>query len=500
MIIYIDRSAVPDRENISNEVFKYILTKALPEIRRYESLYDDYLGRNNSVQTRKNEVKVNINYVKYVVDIVRAFYLGEPVKYDNNDEIKAKTAFSAGTQVKVGKDGKIVRHDPYAIAPRKLDIRPILDTYDRQGIANTDLKIGKYIALFGEAQELIYASDDEVPYPKSYVFKPWECVLVQDNTVEHRDLFFMTFEKRERVRTEQKYWAVTVYTDKTQRYYESGDLRNFYFTAYEPKDIYFGAVPVVNYENDDERQGDAEQLVPLSHAYSELMSDSLTDKKKFIDSLLAVYGAQLPDTEDGEGASEQLKDSKMIDGLPTDARIEYIQKTFDEASIKLLRDDLLREIHKMSMTVDMSDEAFSGNITGVALNMKFMPMSFLAKNKIRSMDSGLKRRFELYNNFLNVSAGVPIVPISEIDVVFTVDMPSNLSETVDTVQKLEGRVDEKTLLSLLPFVKDPDEMEKIMDSKRKESKREFLDSFSSTGETDDSFKKEERASESDEEE
>lgn len=495
MIIYIDRKAVPDTENIPNEVFKYIFDKALPQVGRYNRLYDAYLGRNKPKAKKKNEVKVNINYVKYVVDIVRAFYLGEPVKYDNNDEVRENSAFSKGTQVSVGKNGKVLRHEWENLSERKIDIRPILDAYDRQVISKVDSKVGKYIALFGEAQELIYASDDEIPYPKSYVYKPQECVLVRDNTVEHRDIFFMTFEKRERVQGEQKYWAVTVYTDKTQRYYESTDLRSFYFTAFEPKDTFFGAVPVVHYENDDERQGDAEQLIELSDAFSELMSDSLTDKRKFLDSLLAVFGAQLPDAQDSESASEQLKDSKMLDGLPVDARIEYIQKTFDEASVKVLRDDLLREIHKMSMTVDMSDEAFSGNVTGVALNMKFMPMNFLAKNKIRSMDEGLKRRFELYNTFLNINCSVPIVPTSEIDVVFTVDMPSNLSETVDIVQRLEGRVDEKTLLALLPFVKDPDEMAKMMDERKNESKKQFLDSFSSTGEADDSFKKDEEPTE-----
>lgn len=481
MIIYIDRAAVPDTENISNEVFKYLLNHARPEIKRYDDLYRAYLGKNKPEKADKNEVRVNINYVKYVVDIVRAFYLGEPVKYDSNDESNAANdgkPLSGGTEVTV-RNGKVIKHEWDAIAGRKLDIRPILNAYDKQVISKVDSKIGKYISLFGEAQELLYASDDDIPQPKSCVFAPQECILVRDNTVEHRDLFFMTFEERERVPNEQKYWAVTVYTDKSERKYESTDLESFYFVAAEPKETFFGAVPCVNYDNDDERQGDAEQLVGLSEALSDLMSDRLTDKKKFIDSILAIFGTELDNDEaDGESAAEKLRKYKMIDGLPIDARIEYIQKVFDENSVKVLCDDLIREIHKVSMTVDMSDEAFSGNVTGVALSMKFLPMSFLAKSKIRSMDEGLKRRFELYNTWLSRNMGVPTVPTSDIDVVFTIDMPSNLSEMTDIVQKLEGRVDEKTLLSLLNFVKDPDEMAKIMEKKKEENKKQFLDSFS----------------------
>lgn len=95
----------------------------------------------------------------------------------------------------------------------------------------------------------------------------------------------------------------------------------------------------------------------LSEAYSDLLSNRLTDKKKFIDAILALYGFELP--ENGKG---DLLENKIIDGIPVDAKIEYIQKIFDESSVKILGDDIIRDIHKMSFTVDMSDEAFSGNI------------------------------------------------------------------------------------------------------------------------------------------
>ncbi len=474
MIIYIDSNAVPDTENIPNEVFKYLLNKAKIKVPRYRSLERAYLGKNKPLSIEKDEVKVNINYVKHVVDMLRFFYLGEPVKYDSNDEVQ--TAFSDGVQVSV-KNGKVVKFQKDKIQERTIDIRPMLDVYDRQSISDQDMKIGKYLSLYGEAQELIYASNDLTPFPKSYVFKPHECILVQDNTVEHNNLFFMTFEEREKISNEQKYFAVTVYTPYSSRYYESTDLESFYFNADKAIPTYFGEVPCVNYENDDEKQGDAEQIVELSEAFSDLMSDRLTDKRKFIDSVLAIFGTEL-DSDENESVRENLKKNKMLDGLPIDARIEYIQKVFDEASVKTLSDDLIREIHKMSMTVDMSDEAFSGNITGVALSLKFMPMNFLAKNKIRIMDKGLKARFKLYNYWLSINQNIPIIPTTEVDVVFTIDMPSNLSEMVNVVERLEDRVDEKTLLSLLSFVKDPDEMAKTMEKKKKENRKDYLDSFS----------------------
>lgn len=472
MIIYIDKKSVPDIENIPNEVFKYLLEKAKPEIERLNMLYQEYLGRIKKEEKLKdNEVVVNVNYCNYIVKIVRGFFLGEPVKYDNNEEKTEKAFFASNTQEVSVKKGKVVAHEWEKVGNIKIDISPVIDAYDRQIISKIDSKIGKYLGIFGNVQELIYASDDKIPFPKSAVFMPQCCILVQDNSIEHKNLFFMVFEQREKI-NHQKYYAVTVYTDKTEREYESSDLASFMFTATEPKEHYFGEVPCINYDNDDDRQSDIEQIVSLSNAYSGLLSNRLTDKNKFIDAILALFGFELP--KDGK---KDLKENKMIDGVPADARIEYIQKIFDEASVKILGDDLVRDIHKMSFTVDMSDEAFSGNITGVALGMKFMPMSYLAKTKILNMDEGLKKRFELYNNWLVKKSVMQPVSTSEIDVVFTVDMPSNLKELVDIVVALQGRVDEATLLSLLPFVKDPVEMAKIMEAKNKEKQKQYLDSF-----------------------
>ena len=42
----------------------------------------------------------------------------------------------------------------------------------------------------------------------------------------------------------------------------------------------------------------------------------------------------------------------------------------------------------MTLTVDMSDEKFSGNASGQALKLKLLTMNLLVKNKIRRMERG----------------------------------------------------------------------------------------------------------------
>ena len=199
-------------------------------------------------------------------------------------------------------------------------------------------------------------------------------------------------------------------------------------------------------------QGDFEQILSLIDAYDGLMSSRLTDKKKFVDALLVFFGMTL-----AEGDEAKLAREKFIDGAPLDARAEYIQKTFNESEVQVLADSLVREMHKMTFTVDMSDEQFAGNSSGQALKLKLLTMDLLSRSKMRRMEQGLRQRLELYNHWLVVRGAMGVVDHSQVDVVFTPDLPINESEIVDMVCRLQGIVDDQTLLSQLWFIRDPAE-------------------------------------------
>lgn len=482
MKIYISEKDVPEYKKgiIPSDVIDYIVKKQ----QAYEARCTDLLSRYKCADMPKTEddkVKVKANYCKYIVDITKGYYLSEPVKYDNNDKRDKDTGsmLSVVTTVEAKldkKSGNLVRHNPTEALKKDIDISPIVDAYHSQNISDIDDKNGKNMGIFGEACELIYASTDEHPVPKSAAYKPHSIVLVQDNTVEHRDLFAMLIDKRERINHE-KYYAVTIYTDTLQQDYESNNLDNSdiqYNKVGEPAQHYFGAVPVISYENNEELQGDFEQVISLIDARNDLLSDRLTDKKAFVDAVLAIYGATLD-----ESAKKQMKDEKLLDSLPDDAKIEYLQKTFDEASLKVLDDTLVTEIHKQTLTPDMTDENFSGNASGVALRLKLLALNILVKIKMRAVETGLKKRWLLYNNYLSQKDGFAPVSIDDVDIVFTISMPIDEQQIVDMVVKLKNSdlVDDQTLLSLLWFVKDPAEALENIKRQREENQKSYLDSF-----------------------
>ncbi len=442
MIWYMDRSEAPDPENLPPQLLSALVRRAEAANGRYDRLWRYYLGHHDIFRSRTEDVQVAVNYAKYVVDVTLGYYLGRPVKYDPN------------------------QRDALG---RPVDLKPLLDCYERGHMGEVDAAIGKTMGVMGDCLELCYASGEQDPLPRSARIDPRNGILVCDSTVEHAKLFALVRDRRERVSGEQ-YYFVTVYTDRTARDFVCGDLAGEQFRPVgEPRCHWFGGVPVIAYTNNDERQGDFEQILSLIDAYDGLMSSRLTDKKKFVDALLVFYGMTL-----AEGDETRLAREKFIDGAPLDARAEYIQKTFNESEVQVLADALVREMHKMTLTVDMSDEQFAGNSSGQALKLKLLTMDLLVQNKMRRMERGLRERLALYNHYLTVRGLMAPVDHTQVDVVFSLNLPVNEAETVDTVCRLRGIVDDQTLLSQLWFVRDPAEALANIRQQREEAQDEQI--------------------------
>lgn len=475
MILYIDREDVPDAEHIPPAVLRYCIERAERASHRYRKLRRYYLGDHDILRRKKKspeDVSVVINYAKYVEDIITGYYLGEAIKYDANPRRHRGAIGASGADTE---DGKALS------GGGELDISPLIDCYDVQQMGRVDLEIGRTMGIMGECLELCYASTDETPIPKSACIDPQNGILVCDSSVEHNKLFGIVWERRERTNKE-KYYFATVYTDKTEADYISIDLKTAVFHPAGPvRPHYFGAVPVIAYENNRERQGDFEQVISLIDAYDNLIADRLTDKAKFVDAVLAIFGAGLESDED----EKRLVENKLLENLPNDARVEYIQKTFDEAGVQVLADALVREIHKQTMTVDMSDEKFAGNASGQALKLKLLTMSLLVKGKMRQMERGLKERFALFNHWLYIMGAMEPTSVNDVDVVFTVSLPINEAEIVQMVTQLQGVVDDQTLLAQLWFIKDPAEALENIRRQKEENVLQYQKTFGPSGEDEE---------------
>ena len=87
------------------------------------------------------------------------------------------------------------------------------------------------------------------------------------------------------------------------------------------------------------------------------------------------------------------------------------------------------------------------------------------------MDKAIRQLIEVLSVPLRVITGKD-VDMRQVKIEFKRNIPANITEIVDVVCKLDGKVDDETLLSLLPFVDNPKEvLEKIKKQKKEAQKQ-----------------------------
>ncbi len=393
--------------------------KRAQEVRKYDVL-ERYYNAETIAQDPEYETKlVSVTaYARYIVGLNCGYLLGNPVAYSVSEGI---------------------------------DIAKLQEAYDNQKIQNIDIKLENDASKFGHGFERIYVNEDGEC--RSAAIDPRSIILVRDNTVEHRKMFALIYvecvnEKGEVI--EGEYDLTIITRDKVMERRlkggvlvgdESGDL-----------DHVFGDVPVVEYTNDDDLIGDFEAVIPLIDSYNILQTARIKDRLKTANALLLVSGGNLDEKQ-----IDAIMEGRIAD-LPEGAKAEYITKSTNEQESETLRISIADDIHKISMTPDVSDKNFAGSASGVSLQYKLFTFEKHAKDKERCFEAALMERFALYNAYLNRTANMEIIPTAKVDAVFQRALPQNDVEMANMINSLAGIVDKKTLISQLSFVNDAEEV------------------------------------------
>ena len=409
------------KEGVTPKVIEKLIERHGAQISRYKMLMDYYLGK-HAIQNRRktsestSNNKIVCNHAKYIVDITKSYLLGNPVTY----------AVAAG-----------------------YDIEAVKNSYLAQDIATVDGALEKQMSIYGKSFELVYT--DENSEPKSVCLSPANTFMVYDSTVDKRPLLGVHYFKKYDIDGNVSGTECLV-CDKEAVYTYTSDTDSFANMELSNVTLhYFNDIPMIEYCNNEEEQGDYEQLISLIDAYNTLVSDRVNDKEQFVESFLFLKGIDI----DSEQA-KKLREERILMGYE-DASAEYLSKVMSESDIKVLADDLKQDIHHFAMVPDLSDQQFGTNLSGVAIKYKLMCFEQQVRNKERYFAKALKKRFELYVNYYSLKGSMQYVPIHRVDVVFTRNMPVNELEVSQMIQNLSGIATAETLLSQLSFVTDPKE-------------------------------------------
>lgn len=411
------------------EILEYCLKQHQGTLARLNKLSDYYDGKQDiSNRTFGNpnipNHKIVANHAKYIVDIATGFLVGNPIAY-------------SGSQVD-----------------------KILDEYSRMDIISHDTELEKDLSVFGIGYELMYLApvDEGDTEIRIKSIDPRGIFVVTDDTVDKNPLFGVHYQQRFKLDGSLNYYLINVYTEDKIFTYHAKGLSKGQMTLFEESEHYFGAVPVVEYRNNEERQGDFEQQISQFDAYNLLQSDRINESEQRVNSILFIKGFTL-----GE---DNLTHDSIIETTEKDSDLKWLIKEIKEADNEVLRQSLLDDIHKFSYIPSMTDEHFAGNVSGEAMKYKLFGLLQLLSIKTRYMSKSLRKRLELMRNILNTKGSN--IDISDVKITFKPNLPINTNDLASIINQLKGILPLETLIGWLPDIDDPaEQLQKLEEEQSK---------------------------------
>lgn len=394
----------------------------IKKLRRYYNNENDIFNRDYK-DRNKPQNKLAHNYAGYITDNFVGYFVGQPVSYKSENK-------------------KLLE-----------DINNIF-LYNDEIDTNTTLAQDQSIA--GYACELVYRDfDGNIRFK---CIDSENMIVVYDNTLEENIIFAIMISQVDED-TVDLYTFDTIY----QARYSYNRKGKHLVQKEANKEHYFNDVPVIVYENNRQRYGDFEKQLSLIDAIDKANSDTANDFEYFTNALLVIAGVLVEDND------LDFKQNRVLNFTDTNSKAEYLIKNINDVALENYKNRLNRDIHKFSSVVDMSDENFAGNLSGIALKFKLYSMENVTSVKESKFRKGLMRRIELISKHLTV-ANNKHYNYLEISPVFTRNIPNNERETAEVVKSLVGIVSNETLISQLPFIED---VQKEMQQIAREREEEF---------------------------
>ena len=311
-VIYSDATAIT-AENVAEEVRKAYLVHGAnqAEIKKLHKIYrgeTDILGKVKEIRESINH-KINENRAWEIVNFYNGYLFGEPVQYVRRENVKKNDADDA-------------------IAA---DINALNGYMFSAGKAACDKRLGEWMLIAGVGYRLTLPNpkweknSDEPPF-LMYSLKPEQTFVIRSTSVDERDLATVHV-----VKQESGDIVFSVYTDDF--YYEFKEYGKVKSTPHT-----VGMNPIVEYPLEASRLGVFEVVVDLLNALNELQSNRMDDIVQFVNSFLAIFGAEM-----NQETRDRLEEWKML-FLPDGTDAKYLSANLKQADVQTLKNDILEAI------------------------------------------------------------------------------------------------------------------------------------------------------------
>ncbi|HIT54997.1 TPA: phage portal protein [Candidatus Galligastranaerophilus intestinigallinarum] len=384
-------------------------------------LGDYYDGKNeiikqNAVQGRPN-YSINVNMAKYITDVATGYTFGKPLTYSISKEEGKKALENLA----------LVNSENYA--------------------EELDYHIGGDMSAYGVGYQLVYPDKNSKTGVKYKRLEPLRTFMVTDNSIEENVFCAIYFHDY----IENKQCKTRVYLWDEENVYTFDGFSNSFSLSTKTKHL-MGQIPVIESLNNDDAFGDFQMVLDLLDSLNLMISNNTDDLQSVSNAILAVNGGKL-----GEEEIKQINKYKVAN-LPTGANMQWVIKNTNTEGVLGQIKYLLNFIFQISMVPDLSDDAFAGNLSGVAMQFKMWGIDQLWTSKIRKYKTSINKRIKMTLRILGINEALA----NDIQVNFYRNLPENMAQDYEIAKNLSGVISLKTLLKNLSIVQDAEEEYKLI--------------------------------------
>lgn len=293
-----------DERAPDKQMIRQLISKHISIVGRMQKNMAYYKGQHEILSDADRENKLVCNHAKDISDTASSYFIGNPVTYKAEGDIKALT-----------------------------------DALETAGADETDGDNGLELSIYGLAYEYVYIKENENDLVTKNLSAE-NTFMVKDDSIEERELFAVYYYvRKDDSGTSSDHFMATILTSRYRYELDIEDSSAPQITVEEPQEHYMCEIPIIEYLNNKLGIGDFELQIPLIDAYNALMSDRITDKEQFIDAILAIYGTLLADDEVDENGEKKEGAEAAMKHLKRERcwkfRMEPRQNILPEHSMRL---------------------------------------------------------------------------------------------------------------------------------------------------------------------
>lgn len=247
-----------DELNPDKQILRQLISKHISMVDRLKKNMSYYEGKHKILDETKRENRLVCNHAKDISDTASSYFIGNPVTYKSEGDIKALT-----------------------------------DALELAGADETDGDNGLEASIYGLAYEYVYVKENENNLQTKNLSAE-NTFMVKDDSIEENELFAVYYyiRKDDSGKLPDHYMATVVTTN--YKYELDIENSNTIQATTEPAvPHYLGEIPIIEYLNNKLAIGDFELQIPLIDAYNGIRSKGSPGRKE-----LSSYAPLVPFYDD----------------------------------------------------------------------------------------------------------------------------------------------------------------------------------------------------------